>query len=195
MTWLFVQQFDADSRGFTNIGYEYVAQRDGSPNAAFTDDQNIGLRIQLMRAPSRSGQIFRKLLSAALVLSGVPLQLEDRNLQRALASLPPLRVPALLQEGAALSQAVIGGTAEESPIWRGGFSSYGLSTDGSLLSLAPGLWMAIDAEREIDLRGVVLDDVGGTIAPLRDNEMLDCNYLVVGLDIREGSWPSYLRRL
>ncbi|HZL95096.1 MAG TPA: hypothetical protein VFB99_15685, partial [Vicinamibacterales bacterium] len=194
MTWLFVQQFDTDSQGFTNIGYEYVAQRDGAPNPAFTDDQNVGLRFQLMRAPSRSGQVFRKVLSAALVLSGVPMQLENRNLQSALKYLPPLRVPALLQEGAALTQAVIGGTADEAPIWRGGFSSYGLSSAGSQLSLAPGFWMAIDAEREIDLRGVVLDDIGGTIAPQRDGELLDCNYLVVGLDINEGPRPDYLGR-
>jgi hypothetical protein len=192
MTWLFVQQFDADGEGFTNIGAEYVAQRDGSPNPAFTDDQNIALRFQLMRAPSRGSQVFRKLLGAALVLSGVPLQLGDRNLQNALAKLPPLRVPALLQEGAALTQAVIGGTADELPIWRGGFSSYGLATGGSQLSLAPGLWMAIDASREVDLRGVVLDDIGGTIAPLRDGELIDANYLVVGLDIDGGARPRYL---
>jgi hypothetical protein len=195
MTWLFCQQFDTDDQGFTNIGYEYVAQRDGAPNPAFSEDHNIGLRIQLMRAPRRGGQIFRKMLSSALVLSGVPLQLDDKNAQRALRSLPPLRVPALLQEGAALSQAVIGGTAEEVPIWRGGFSSFGLSSAGSSLSLAPGLWLAIDGERETDLRGVVLEDVGGTVAPTRDGELLDCNYLVVGLDMGEGRRPDYLARL
>jgi hypothetical protein len=193
-TWLFVQQFDVDSRGFTNIGYEYVAQRDGRPSPAFTEPENIGLRIQLIRAPSRSRQIFRKLLSSALVLSGVPLESARENLEQALSHLPPLRVPALLQEGVAFTQAVVGGTAQETPIWRGGFTSYGLSSQGSPLALTPGLWLAIDADRELDLRGVVLDDTGGTIAPLRDGEILDCNYLVLRFGVNEGTIPSYLDR-
>lgn len=192
MTWLFVQQFDSDGEGFTNIGYEYIAQRDGSPEPAFTSEQNIAMRIQLMRAPSRTGAVLRKVLGTALVLSGSPIQLGNSNLQQALSNLPPLRVPALLQEGAALTQAVIGGTAEEMPIWRGGFSSFGLSSAGSQLSLVPGFWMAIDADREVDLRGVVLDDIGGTIAPMRDNELLDANYLIMGLDVQQGTTPSYL---
>ena len=145
-----------------------------------------------MRSPSSGGKLLRKLIKTALVVTGVPLQLDDPDLQTTLNSLPPIRVPAMLQEGVALSQAVIGTTAEEVPIWRGGFSSYGLTSEGSRLALGPGYWMAIDSSREPDLTGVVLSDLAGVVAPTRNGEVLDANFLVLAVEISEGAVPPFL---
>jgi hypothetical protein len=185
MTWFYAQQFDMDGEGFTNLGYDYVAQRDGMPQPAISDQPNVGLRIQLLRSPRRAAVLLRKFLRAAILVSGTPVG------QSALR-LPPVRVPAMLQEGAALAQALIGGTAEETPLWRGGFSSYGIAAGASRLGLVPGYWMVIDGEREPDLRGVMLEDLGGTVAPTRDGERLDVNYLVLAFEVGEASVPAYL---
>jgi hypothetical protein len=191
MTWFFAQQFDMDGEGFTNIGYEYVAQRDGAPEPVVTDEANVGLRIQLMRSPRQAGMTLRKIIKTALVVTGVPLELENQDLQRTLSYLPPVRVPAMFQEGAALAQAVVGGTAEETPIWRGGFSSYGLTQGGSQLSLRPGYWLVIDAAREPDLRGVRLEDIGGFVSPTRGGNPLDANYIVFAFEMDQGPAPAY----
>jgi hypothetical protein len=191
MTWLFAQQFDMDSEGFTNLGYEYLTQRSGSPEPAVTGQPSVALRIQLMRSPRRAGVALRKFISTALVVTGaLQASIEDRRSRQ--RALPPIRVPAMLQEAAALTQALIGGTAEETPIWRGGFSSYSLAAGGSRLGLVPGYWMAIDAARESDLRGVMLEDIGGFVSPTRAGEPLDANYVVFGFEIDAGPAPAYL---
>ena len=192
MTWFYAQQFDMDDEGFTNVGYEYVAQREGAAEPVVTDELNIGLRIQLLRSPRRSGVALRKIIRTALVVTGVPLQLENRELQQTIQYLPPVRVPAMFQEGAALAQALVGGTAEEAPIWRGGFSAYGIAQGGSQLGLRPGYWMVIDAARETDLRDVVLEDFGGFVTPTRGGEPLDANYIVFSFEIDQGPAPAYI---
>lgn len=191
MTWFFAQQFEMDDAGRTNVGFEYVAQRNGSPEPLVTNEPNIAMRIQLMRSPRRSGIALRKIIKTALVVTGLPLQLENQDLQSTLQYLPPVRAPAMLQEGAALAQAMVGGTAEETPIWRGGFNSYAIAAGGSQLSLRPGYWMAIDAGRAGDLRDVSLNDLGGFVGPSRDGEPLDVNYLVFAFEINTGPAPGY----
>ncbi len=192
MTWLFAQQFDIDDEGFSNIGYQYVAQRGEAIEPVITDEPNLGLRIQMLRSQRRAGVLFRKILRTALAVTGVPLQLENQDVQTALQALPPMRVPAMFQEGAALAQAIVGSMAQEPPLWRGGFSSYGIARGGSKVNLQPGFWAAIDVGREVDLREVMLEEVGPQVGLTRGGEPLDANYVVFGFEIDEGPAPSYL---
>jgi hypothetical protein len=136
----------------------------------------------------------RKILRIALALSGVPLGPGgEPDLRQTLQAVPALRVPAMFDEAAALVQAVIGGIGEATPIWRGVLTPYGIAEGGSQLSLEPGHWLVIDAERELDMRNVVLQDIGGQLAPVRDGAPLDVNYLVLALEIDQGPGPVFLR--
>jgi hypothetical protein len=191
MTWFFAQPFDIDATGFTNVGYQYIAQRGGNLDPVVTDKPNVGVRIQLIREPQRTTLLFRKIIRTTLAVTGVPLQLENEDFQTALQSMPPMRIPALMQEGAALAQAVVGSMANEIPIWRGGFSTYGIAQGGSQLGLQPGYWLALDASREVDLRGVRLDERDGIVSPTRDGIPLDVNFLVLSMTIAEGESPTF----
>jgi len=193
MTWFFAQQFVVDESGLADIGYQYIAQREGVPEPVVTDGTSVAIRVQLIRAPRRAAVLFRKILNTALALSGIPVSLGSRDAGAAVQSLPPLRLPAMFTEAAALVQAMIGSTAAEIPIWRGAFTLYAIAQGGSQLALRPGYWLMIDAARELDLRGVMLEDLGGQLAPTRGGQPLDANYLVLNCEIDEGAPPSYLR--
>jgi hypothetical protein len=194
MTWFFGQQFTLDAARRADVGYQYIAQRKEAPEPVTSDQPNLALRVQLMRSPRRSALLLRKILRIALTLSGVPLgPAGGSDVRQALQSLPALRVPAMFDEAAALVQAVLGSVSEAAPIWRGAFTPYGIAEGGSQLSLEPGRWLVIDAERELDLRNVVLEEVGGQLAPVRDGAPLDVNYLVLALEIDEGLPPVFLR--
>jgi hypothetical protein len=187
MTWLYAQQFELFKGGISSLGLEYIGQRDGVPSPIATDDPNLDLRIQLMRSPQQKGGILGTVFKVASIISGGALG-GAADAAKALA--PPLRVPQMVQEGVAFSQAVFGGTSDETPLWRSGFTSYAIAEGGSRLGLVPGLWVALDEARRVDLRSAYLDDVGGRVALLQDGEELDVNYLVLALEMRLGPLPD-----
>lgn len=185
LTWLFVQQFEVQKGAGTTIGLEYVAQRDGKPDPVMADDPNVDVRIQLMRYKS-SPQIFRKILKLGASLAGFPIGGGGGDAGAdAFASAPALlRVPRLAQEGVAFAQATVGGMADEAPVWRGGFTSYGIAVGGSRIALKPGLWVAIDEAEGVDYTKIRLDDLGGKIGLAGPDGPLDLNYLVLSVEIR-----------
>jgi len=97
--------------------------------------------------------------------------------------IPAIRVPQMLREGVAFSQAFFGGMSDEAPIWRSAFNSYGIAQGGSRLGLSPGLWVAMDERRQLDLRGVRLQDVGGRVGLVENGRPLDMNYLVLAFEV------------
>ena len=125
----------------------------------------------------------RKVLKFASFLVGVPMA-GGLAIPSLTDVVPSIRVPQMLREGVALSQALFAGEATEAPIWRSGFTSYSVSPGGSRLSMGPGLWVVLDTGREVDLTGVKLHDAGGQIVLVRDGQPLDVNYLVLAVEIR-----------
>ena len=186
ITWLYAQQFDVFEGGAPNVGFEYVAQRNGVPSPVVTDQPNVDLRIQLLRHKKKS-RFLRTLLKTASFISGIPTGGTLSDPATALRdSMPEMRVPQMLPEGVAFSQAMFAGVAEETPLWRSGFSSYGIAAGGSRLGISTGFWVAIDESRQLDLRGVLLEDVGGSISLTRDGEPVDANYLVLMVEVSVG---------
>jgi hypothetical protein len=190
MTWLYAESFELYKGGISTLGLEYVAQRDGIPTPISTDESNIDFRIQLLRGAKKKGGILGKIFKIASFLTGGALGGVEDAAKAALQALPAIRVPQLVPEGLAFSQAVFGGVSEELPLWRSGFTSFGIAEGGSRIALRPGLWVALDETRNLDMRGCYLDDIGGRVALLRDGREVDANYLVLALEISEGPLPD-----
>jgi hypothetical protein len=181
VTWLFAQQFDVRRNGRTNVGLEYVGQRNGTRDPIVSDEPAVDLRIQLMRNRRGAG-LLRKVLQVFSFVVGLPTGGITGSAAAFAQALPVIRVPRLLREGVAFSQALFGGVTDESPIWRGGFTTFSLAPGGGRLALTPGLWVIMDEAREVDLREVVLRDLGGSIGMLREGKPVDANYLVLSID-------------
>lgn len=188
MTWLYAQQFEA-YRGATTLGREYVGQREGVLDPIVTDEPNIDLRIQLMRE-SRSRGLLGKIMKMWALILGVASGF-GATAGAAAQAMPALRITRLLPEGVAFSQALFGGTARQTPLWRSGFTTYAVAEGGSRLRVRPGFWVVIDESREVNLVGVRLEDVGGEIRLTRDGEPLDANYLVLSLEVAELELPRF----
>jgi hypothetical protein len=86
-------------------------------------------------------------------------------------------------EGVALTQAVIGNSADEKPLWASGFNSYALTAAGSRMKLAPGYWVAYDDSLAGDLRDVRLAEDGDRVALQRGGQAIDANYLVLLFEV------------
>jgi len=195
LTWLYAEQFQTYANGATSLGQEYVAQRDGAPRPVITDEPNIDIRIQLMRHRERVA-----LLNKILKICSTIVQVSTGNIAALSQSggggdpyaqaRPVIRVPQLFKEGVAFSQALFGGMAEEAPLWRSGFTSYGIAQGGSRLVVSPGLWIAVDETREPNLRGVTVADLGGRVGLTRDGAPLDINYLALQLEIKPAEAPG-----
>lgn len=195
MTWLFAQMFEIYKGGASSLGFEYVAQRDGSPIPIITDEPNIDIRIQLMRSKKAKSGVLGKVLRVASVVIGGPVGGATGELAGQLGggqSEPAIRVPQMLKEGVALSQAVFAGSIDEKPIWRSGFASFGVGPGGSRMGLRPGLWVVMDESRYLDLRGAQIDDIGGRATVTRNGKPLDFNYLVLDFQVEESTLPDYL---
>ena len=194
LTWLFMQQFEVQRDVGTTIGLEYVAQRDGKAVPVVSDDPNVDLRIQLMRYKT-APQLFRKILKVGASLAGLPIGGSSAppsamGAMGGMGSAPALlRVPRLAQEGVAFAQATVGGMADEAPVWRGAFTSYGIASGGSRLALKPGFWVAIDDAEGVDYAKLRLEDVGGRIGVLGPDGPLDLNYLVLSVEVRPQAAP------
>jgi len=187
LTWLYAQQFDLFEGGASNLGMEHVAQRDGMSDPVVMDEPTLDIRIQLMRHPRKGGGPLRKILRVATIVTGVPLGVNaGARVQAIQQAMPPIAVPQLAKEGVALTQAMFGGTAEEKPIWCSGFNSYSLTKGGGRLKLAPGIWVAIDESRQVDMRGVRVSDIGGRVALAVNGEPIDANYLILDIQIEGG---------
>lgn len=188
LTWLYAQQFQLYGGGSSDIGLEYVAQREGVPVPVSTDEGSVDIRIQLIRHRKKRGSILRNIfrLTARLLPFGNS-DIVQSQVERAATS---IRVPQMLNEGTAFSQSLFGVTAEEAPLWRSGFTSFGIAEGRSRIALREGIWVVIDETREPDLTGVSLIDAGGRVKLLRDGDELGANYLVLGIECEEGPLPE-----
>ncbi|MCH9693172.1 MAG: hypothetical protein K0U72_01575 [Gammaproteobacteria bacterium] len=192
MTWLFAQQFDIGAEGQSTLSLEYVGQRGGARDPIVTDDSNIDLRIQLLRH-RKGAKLLRKILQLFSFVVGLPAGGITGATATLAQALPVIRVPRLLREGVAFSQALLGGLTKELPIWRSGFTTYALAEGGSRLALSPGLWVIIDESREVDLRGVQLRDLGGSVGLVRNEKIIDANYLIIAIDASQAQLSGYGR--
>lgn len=186
MTWIYMETFEAAKGGGNTVGLEYVAQRDDLPEPVICEDPNLDMRITLIRHRKAPG-VLRKILRIGSLLSGAPAigllggssgQYDYLANQR-----PVMRVPQMVQEGVAFTQATLGGMSDEAPIWRSGFTSFAVAYGGSRLSLRPGLWVAIDDSQGIDYGAIQLQDQGGRVGLSLNGKRLDANYLVLALEI------------
>lgn len=187
MTWLYAQQFETN-RGATTLGREYVGQREGVLDPVVTDEPNVDMRIQLMRQ-SRSGSVLGKIMRMWGLILGLASGFGVAG--TAAQAMPALRITRLLPEGVAFSQALFGGAAKQTPLWRSGFTTYAMSEGGSRLRVRPGLWVAVDESRELSLVDVRLEDAGGDIRLTKNGEPLDVNYLVLSLEMDKAELPRY----
>jgi hypothetical protein len=191
LTWLYAEQFELYEGGYSSLGLEYIGQRDGVPMPICCDESNIDLRIQLMRNQKKEGEgILGKVFKLTTAIIGVGSGESSPAAGQIANLVPPVRVPQMLQEGIAFSQALFGSTAEEAPLWRSGFTSLGIAEGGSRLAIEPGLWVVMDEARQVDLRNASLEDVGGQIALTVGGRELDVNYLVLAMEIEEGPLPD-----
>ena len=190
MTWLYAQEFEAGA-GASTVGLDYVGQRNGAPDPVVTDEPSVGLRIQLMRQPRRA-QILSKVFKIWSVVTGLALGGAAGPLGATRAAATLVRLPRMLPESVAFSQALFGSVTEDEPVWRSGFNTYALSPGAGRLAVAPGFWVVIDEGTDVDLRGVVLDDMGGRAALARDGAVIEANHLVLSLEISETSLPGYV---
>ncbi len=180
LTWLFAKQFDVFDGGSSNLGSEYVAQHNNQPEPVVVDDPFVDLRIQLIRHV-RKPTFLRAVLNLASFLAKPAV---GTFLQAASATpTPSIRVPRLVPEGVALTQAVLGNSADEKPLWASGFNSYALTAVGSRMKLAPGYWVAYDDSLEGDLRDVRLVEDGDRVALQRGGQPIDANYLVLLFEV------------
>ena len=186
MTWLYAQQLEIFEGGISTLGSEYIAQREGVPVPLITDQPNIDLRIQLIRN-RKKGKVLKNIFRVASFAAGVTTGGAGPIAGMAASSLtdlfPSVQVPQLVREGVALSQAVFGDSAQGQPIWRSGFTSYGIASGGSRLRLQPGFWVAMDGSREVDLRTVRLDVDGDRPGLFRGENPLDINYMVLSVEL------------
>ena len=196
MTWLFVQQFDVFADGVTDLGMEYIASRNEVPQSVVLEEPIVDIRIQLLRH-STGGGFLRRILKIAGVVSGLRPVTSTARLMNATTALndlreqkPSLRIPRLSKEGVALGQAVFSGDTKERPLWCSGYNSYSLTKRGGRMKLVPGIWVAIDESREVDMRGVSVADFGGRIVLARDGEPLDANYLILDFQIESDARGS-----
>jgi hypothetical protein len=190
VTWLYAQQFDLDASGRANIGLEYVAKKNESPSPVVTDRPTVDIRIQLMRQRS-SSTVLKTILRVCATIVGLPTGAAAGSAEALVAQvLPAIRIPQLFQEGVALSQAVFGSLAEETPLWSSGFNSYAIARSGGMLGIAPGLWVVIDESHAAELTGARLEDVNGQVTLTKDGAAIDANYLVLALEIGEGQPPA-----
>jgi hypothetical protein len=185
LTWLYAQQFDVFEGRGTNLALEQLAERNGQPDPMLVDEPNLDVRIQLMRQPRKAG-FLRKVMKLAAFVVGLPVGGGGGKLTGLAQAVPSVRVPMMLREGVALSYALFGASAQEKPLWSSSFNPYALAPDGSRLKLVPGIWVAIDESRQLDLRGARPEDVGGTVALTRDGQTIDANYLVLEVGIENG---------
>jgi hypothetical protein len=208
LTWLFAQQFEVMRGAGTTIGMEYVAQRKGKPDPVVSDDPNVDMRIQLMRYKS-SPQLFRKILKIGasllkLPFGGNPLgsmgstgsmsSMGGMNSMYAMNQAPAvMRVPRLAEEGVAFAQATVGGTADDTPIWRGGFTSFGIASGGSRIAMRPGYWVAIDDVDGVDYTKLRLDDLGGRVGIVGPSGAIDLNYLVLAVEVSSRGGMNMMR--
>lgn len=184
MTWLFAQHFELYEGGISTVGAEYVAQREGVPTPVITEQPNVDVRIQLIR-DRKKNRTLGNILKVASFVTGVgnPFGSSLPTAPNLEQMFPSIQVPHLAREGVALSQAVFGSFAEEEPIWKSGFTSYGLSPAGSRLKLRPGFYVVMDEGRETDVRSIVLDAQGDRMGLFRNGRPLDVNYLVLAFEI------------
>jgi hypothetical protein len=184
MTWLHLQSFAVEN-GANNIGREYVAQRDGSSEDVISEDANVDMRIQLIRHQRPPGTL-RKLLGVAssimgaAIPAGPPVGMPGRPPMG-----PPamMRIPRMAREAVALAQATLGGAAEERPIWRSGFTTYGLASGGSRLTLNPGLWVAMDSIDGVNAKDLRLTEGEGSIVLTHNGQPAEFSYLVLDVEI------------
>lgn len=179
LTWLFAEQFNCFGQS-TSLGNRYIAERNNLPEPVILDEPNVDIRVQLMRHRKGPG-LLRKILNLASFIVGGGTTGIVREL------IPSVRVPQLVDEGVALTQAVFGGMSDEKPQWLSGFNSYGLSPGGSRLSLAPGFWVVLDEVTGHDLRDLKLAAVGDRMMLLDGETPIDSTYLVFWVEIESGS--------
>jgi len=179
LTWLFAEQFGVTTGGNTTLGFGYIAQKQGVSTPVFSTSPNVEIRMQLMQ--HKNPGLLQKIFKITSMIIGTGAGLFGRVAAPGLLStIPSLRIPQLVPEGVAFTQALLGSTNPEGPIWRSGFNSYGISGDGGRMRLRPGLWVVMDEQRQPDLRGVKLDDHGGKAALLLDGAPLrNLNYLIL----------------
>lgn len=192
MTWLFAQQFDVGAAGRSTLSLEFLGQRDGVRDPIVTDDINIDMRIQLIRHRGKA-TLLKKIMQIVSFVVGLPTAGLTGPAAALAEALPVIRVPRLLREGVAFSQAFFGGMTDELPIWRSGFTTFALADGGSRLALSPGLWVVIDEAREVDLRGAEVRDLGGRLGLVRDGVPVDANHLVLSIGVSEAVLTGYGR--
>lgn len=185
MTWLYAEQFGVSGRGASTLGYGFVCQKRGMPEPLITEGPNVDIRMQLMQ--HRNPGVLGKILKVASMIIGIGGgQGSGGSLIDTL--FPAIRIPRLVQEGVAMGQSLIGGTGAESPLWQSGYTSYGLSDEGSRLSMNPGLWVAMDDSQQQDLSNVQLVDYNGQATLVQNDEPIqDMNYLVMDVGMTENT--------
>jgi hypothetical protein len=94
-----------------------------------------------------------------------------------------MRIPRMAREAVALAQATLGGAAEERPIWRSGFTTYGLAEGGSRLTLNPGLWVALDSIDGVNAKDLRLTEGEGSIVLTHNGQPAEFSYLVLDVEI------------
>jgi len=183
LTWLYADQFGVSPSGKTTLGLGFVAQKQDVPMPLQTNYPNVEIRMQLMQ--HKNPGLLQKILKITSMVIGTGMgALEQPVLPGLLSTIPTLRIPRLAPEGVAFTQALLGSTAPEGPIWRSGFNSYGLAGDGGRMRLRPGFWVVIDEQRQPDLRDMQLADYNGKPALMLDNApMKDLNYLVLDVSL------------
>lgn len=183
MTWLHLQSFAVEG-GANNIGREYVAHRDGTKEDVISEDANVDLRIQLIRHQKPPGTL-RKLLGVASSIMGAGAPAAPIGPPGMPMMGPPamMRIPRMAREAVALAQATLGGAAEERPIWRSGFTTYGLAKGGSRLTLNPGLWVAMDGVEGMNAKDLKLTEGEGSIILMHNGEPAWFSYLVLDVEI------------
>ena len=184
MTWLHLQTFNVED-GYNNLGLEYVAHRDGAAEDVVAEDPNIDMRIQLIRHAKPPGAL-RTILGVASSIIGAPVGPPARPGPGGMAPRGPamLRVPRMAQEAVAFAQATLGGTAKEKPIWRSGFTTFGLAEGGSRLTLNQGLWVAMDKIEGVSAEDLSLTEGEGSVILLHNGEPADFTYLVLDVRVR-----------
>ncbi|OGC90158.1 MAG: hypothetical protein A2W25_17450 [candidate division Zixibacteria bacterium RBG_16_53_22] len=190
LTWLYARQFDIGENWSTNLGMEFVGERNGAPQPVITDEKTVDLRIQLMRLGSQGG-FLKKVFKMASYVTGLATPAQGSAAAKLSSAFPVVRVPAMFAEGVALSQTLVGGSSEESPIWRSGFVSYALAKGGSRFSIAPGIWVVLDETREEDLREVQVAEKYGQALLVRDGQVLDVNHLVLDIQVSGAKLPRW----
>lgn len=179
LTWLFAEQFNCFGHS-TSLGNGYVAERNNLPEPVVLDEGNVDIRVQLMRQRKSPG-VLRKILNIASFIVGGGATGVVREL------VPSVRIPQLVEEGVALTQALFGEMSDEKPQWLSGFNSYGLNEAGSRMTLAPGFWVVLDEVIRENLEDLVLEEQGDRVVLTVDGEPIDATYLVFWVDVAAGN--------